>query len=118
MPIPQFGSIIVAEVRDPQNSNLKRRPVVIVTPTDKIKAGIPFWDVAVTTQVPSPITDEFVILPFDPTGAARTGLRNKCAAKCDWPVELSHGAVLDYLGVAPKAAMIQITEYLAAHDDY
>jgi hypothetical protein len=81
---PEQGGIVIARVLDPQKRNSKSRPVVIVTPTDQIKPTAPFYGVAITGQLPRPITDDFVLIPYHRDGHVRTGLKKRSAAKCDW----------------------------------
>jgi mRNA-degrading endonuclease toxin of MazEF toxin-antitoxin module len=71
------GHIVATEVLDPQHRNPKVRPVVIVTPTPDIEAGLPCFGVAITGQLPKPLSNEFVLLPFQtgPRGHPRTGLK-------------------------------------------
>ena len=116
--MPAQGRIVMAEVLDPQGENPKIRPVVIVTPDDEIKPGSPFVGVAVTGTLPKRLTSEYVPLPYHPDGRARTQLDKKNAAKCDWLVVLSHEQIVDYKGWVPQDAMVAITNYLAAHEDY
>jgi len=92
--------------------------VIVVTPTDEIKLGVPFWGVAVTGTLPKPLTPEFVILPYQRDGRGRSGLKKKSAAKCDWLVELRHEDIRRYIGWVPATALAAITKYIASHKDF
>jgi mRNA-degrading endonuclease toxin of MazEF toxin-antitoxin module len=118
VPKPSQGRIIEAYVLDQQNRNPKHRPLVIVTPTDEIAEGDPFLAVAITGTLPDPLTDEYVILPYHPNGQSKTGLKKKCAAKCDWVVALSHDDITRYIGVVPADKFAFIAEYISTHEDY
>jgi mRNA-degrading endonuclease toxin of MazEF toxin-antitoxin module len=118
VPTPSQGWVVLAELLDPQNRNPKIRPVVVTTPTEEIKPGIPFWGVAITGTLPKSLTPELIVLPFHPDGACRTGLKKKCAAKCDWLVELRHESIVRRIGHVPDDALAKITQYIAAHRDY
>jgi len=50
----QLGSVVWAELEDP-NGYRKVRPGVVVTPTADINAGKPVRVVAITTRLPNPL---------------------------------------------------------------
>ncbi len=79
----QLGSVVWAELEDP-NGYRKVRPGVVVTPTADINAGKPVRVVAITTRLPNPLPDDYVLLPWDRQGKARSGLRRRCAAVASW----------------------------------
>jgi len=118
VPIPVQGRIVEALVLDPQSSNPKNRPVVIVTPTHEIVAGRPFVAIAITSQVPNNPSENYVLLPYQRNGRGRSGLRKKCAAMCDWAMELRHEDIVRYIGWAPTDKVTEITNYIAGHPDY
>jgi len=60
----QLGSVVWAELEDP-NGYRKVRPGVVVTPTADIHAGKPVRVVAITTRLPNPLPDDYVLLPWD-----------------------------------------------------
>lgn len=102
---PEQGRIVWVEIRDPQGRNLKKRPAVIVTPTADLEAAKPIVCVAITTELPSKLTDDFVLLPYQTGGHPRTGLRKRCAAMCSWLVVVTEDEIIDYLGKAPRLPM-------------
>jgi mRNA-degrading endonuclease toxin of MazEF toxin-antitoxin module len=77
--LPQLGSVVWAELED-ANGIPKVRPAVVVTATADIAAGKPVRVVAITTRLPTPLPRDYVQLPWDPQGKARSGLRRRCAA--------------------------------------
>jgi len=102
------GSVIQAWISDPQGHNRKLRPLIIVTPTDEISAGDEFYAVAVTTSFAEPLNPDEILLPFHPSGQAKSGLRKKCVAKCSWLVPLLPADVHDVQGfiATPRLAII------------
>jgi mRNA-degrading endonuclease toxin of MazEF toxin-antitoxin module len=82
------GRIVFARkaLVDPQGKNSKcDRPFVIISPTDQILPGQFVVGVAISSDQIGP-PDNRVDLPFGDN--AKTGLRIKCAAICDWLVAL------------------------------
>jgi hypothetical protein len=110
---PELGSVIWAELADP-NGFLKVRPAVIVSPTADILAGQPVRVVAITTRLPNPLPPDHVLLPWDPRGRARSGLRRRCAAVTTWLAEIPVISVRQVVGVLPTAALNALLAKLAA----
>lgn len=98
------------ELDDPQGRNRKRRPAVILTTREEIQAGEPIFVVAISTQLPHRLPDEYVELPWHPQGRVRTGLRERCAAVCTWLEEVREPDILQYAGVVPVPKMLTIQE--------
>lgn len=82
------GSIVWAVVPDPRGVNPKRRPIVLLTPADEIRPGVPIGGVAISTTSPDPPPPECVELNWDPQGRSSTGLRRRSWAVCTWIVEM------------------------------
>ena len=68
------GSIIRAWVADPQGSNPKVRPLIIVTPTHEIASAQAIVAVVVTGVFSDPLAAEEVPLPYHPAREASGGL--------------------------------------------
>jgi len=81
------GTIGFATVADPRG-NAKNRPVVIITDTSEIVLDAEIVAVAVTSTIPSPVTDQYVLLPWTRWGHPATGLTKRCAAHCQWLITL------------------------------
>ena len=114
MPGPlQLGRIIWADIAD-ANGVRKRRPVVIVTPSDRITAVAPLEVIAVTSRVPEPLPHDHVLLPWYAQGHPRTGLNRKCAAVCTWVARINHDDIRDVAGVVPGALMLEILSKVTA----
>jgi len=110
VPKPEQGRIILVEVCDPQSRNPKTRPAVIVSRTEEIHAESLIDCAAITSAVPDKLPDDYVLLPFDPTGKSRTGLRMRSAAVCSWLFEISEEQIEKYLGIISPQ---RLQEFLA-----
>ena len=86
--LPRLGSVVWASVVD-TNGFRKVRSAIVVTATDEITIGKPVRLAAVTTRVPDPLPQDHVLLPWNPQGTARSGLRRRCAAVVSWLLEIS-----------------------------
>jgi mRNA-degrading endonuclease toxin of MazEF toxin-antitoxin module len=95
--LPRLGSIAWAELED-ANGFAKVRPVVVVTPTAEIAPGKLVRVVAITTRLPATLPDDHVLLPWDPQGKARSGLRRRCAAVASWQAEIPVACVQQVVG--------------------
>ena len=80
MSSPVFGRVAWATIADSRGVAPKRRPVVVVSPTDEAIATGIVRVVGVTTRSDLATPDEQTELMFDPAGSCRTGLRERC-----WP---------------------------------
>ena len=85
--LPRLGSVVWASLED-ANGFRKRLPAVVVTATPDITLGKTVRLAAVTTRLPDPLPDDHVLLPWDPSGKARSGLRRKCAAVASWLMDV------------------------------
>lgn len=104
----QQGSIIWATVADSAGRNAKRRPAVVVTPTAEIKAGEPMVAVAATSSFDASLPPNLVELPWHRSRHPRTGLSRRCAAVCDWLLEIDPSRVEAIGGVVPSAVLAEI----------
>ena len=86
----RFADIIFADnVLDPQGQNPKTRRVVVITPDAALAAGYPIVAAAVTGTLPTPLTADYVPLPYkNPPGTRhpKTGLTKRAAVHCGWLV--------------------------------
>ena len=109
----QFGRIVWAEMAD-ANGIPKLRPVVIVTPSDRITPAAPLDVIAVTSRVPEPLPHDHVLLPWHAQRHPRTGLNRKCAAVCTWVARIRHTDIREVAGVVPGAVMLEILSKVTA----
>lgn len=112
MPKPEQGRIILVEVVDPQDRNAKTRPAVIVSRNDEIQSEGLIACVAVTIAVPDAVPEDCILLPFQPAGKSRTGLRQRSAAMCSWLFEISEDKIIKFLGVTPPTELEKIISWL------
>lgn len=108
----QLGSVVWAELED-ANGFRKVRPAVVVSAMADITAGQPVRVAAITTRVPRPLPEGHVLLPWDPTGKARSGLRRKCAAVADWLAEVAVADVKQVVGLLPPAVIAELLSKIA-----
>jgi len=107
--LPQLGSVVWAELED-ANGFRKTRPAVVMTASADIAAGKPVRVVAITTRLPKPLPDDHVLLPWDPQGKARSGLRRPCVAVASWHAEVS--ANVQIVGILPPAVIRELLSKL------
>jgi hypothetical protein len=101
------GTVILANVFDPQGRNPKERPLVVVEDFEEGDPGV--FCVAVTSALPNPIPAEYVTLPWHrDRRVSRTGLTARCAAVCTWRVMVTQEQVVARLGQVPNQALLQI----------
>ena len=109
----QLGSVVWAVVED-ANGFRKVRPAVVMTPTADIVAGSPLHVLAITTRLRTPLPDDHVLLPWDPQGNVRSGLRRKCAAVASWQAEIAADDVHQVVGILPPAVIDELLTKIAA----
>jgi PemK-like, MazF-like toxin of type II toxin-antitoxin system len=110
---PQLGSVVWAELAD-ANGFRKVRPAVIISPTADVLVGKPLRVAAITTRLPDPLPQDYVLLPWDRQGKARSGLRRKCAAVATWLAEIPVKDVQQVVGVLPATAVGELLAKIAA----
>jgi len=108
----QQGRIVWIRANDPKGVNAKERPAVVITATEEILPAESFVAVAITTQLPDPLPASYVELPWHRNKHPRTGLKKRCAAKCDWLVELFESDIIGFAGVVPTAKLLEIIKNL------
>ncbi len=108
-----LGSVALAELED-ANGFGKVRPVVVVTPTAEIASGRPVRVIAITTRLPATLPDDHVLLPWDPQGKARSGLRRRCAAVASWQAEIPVGCVQQVVGILSPAIIGELLAKVSA----
>lgn len=108
------GSIIEASVLDTQGRNPKRRPLVIISPTEQIQDGEPFYCAAITGSLPTILPDDHVLIPYSNSGRhPYTGLSKRCAAVCSWAVRVKPEDVIEIRGTVPTKQLQTIINKIA-----
>jgi mRNA-degrading endonuclease toxin of MazEF toxin-antitoxin module len=111
--LPRLGSVAWAKLED-VNGFAKVRPVAVVTPTAEVAPGKTVRVVAITTRLPTPLPDDHVLLPWDPQGKARSGLRRRCAAVASWQTGISVDSVQQLVGLLPPLVIAELLAKVAA----
>jgi mRNA-degrading endonuclease toxin of MazEF toxin-antitoxin module len=102
------GQIVWAIVRDP-NGFRKRRPAIVLTPTDEISADGPLTLVAITTTYTDPPPNNCVELPWNPDSRrVSTGLARRSAAVVNWLDTVYLDEIDGIIGVAPSRTLAEI----------
>ena len=110
-----LGRIVWAEIADARGYR-KKRPAVIVTPSERIGLSSSLEVVAVTSRLPETLPPDHVLLPWHSQGHPRTGLNRKCAAVCSWVVGISPNEIENVAGVLPGAIILEILKRIATTD--
>jgi len=112
-PLLQLGSVIWAELKD-ANGIVKVRPAVVIAATGDIAAGKPVRVAAITTRLLTPLPEDYVLLPWDRQGKARSGLRRRCAAVASWQALIPVGSVRQVVGVLPPRVIGELLAKVVA----
>ena len=111
----EYGRIVKAQVIDPQGHQTEPHFVAIITETSEITPGVPIIVVVITGTLPHRFidTDEYVPLPYQTPPRLphpETKLYKKCAAKCDWVVQVMEDHIVTFGGTVPPKHMRLIME--------
>jgi len=117
VPTADRGSIVFAEVLDPQGKNRKARPVVLTTLAAELATDEPHLGVAITATLPRPLPDDYVELPWHPQKHPKTGLRKRSAAVCSWIVKVQGAEIVEVIGRVPDKQMEEILEKIEESDN-
>ena len=112
MPSLEAGAVVWIECEDPNGKNRKQRPAVVITAAVDIVAGGPIVAVAITTNLPNPLPDTHVLLPWSHRRHPRTSLTEPCAAHCAWIVPVPSDA--EKAGYVSGKLLRAITDKVAA----
>ena len=111
--MPQFqqGQIVVVEIPDPEGKPCSHKhPAVIFSPTDRIESETHVFVIGVSTKFTEPPPSNWVKLPWQRDGRARTGLDRPCVAKCEWLVEVEKSQLLRPIGAVSSSVLVTIIE--------
>jgi mRNA-degrading endonuclease toxin of MazEF toxin-antitoxin module len=109
--------IIVRGLLDPNGVNPKDRPCVVVTRDEDLDAGAPVVVVAISTLLPGALPPDTVLMPYDPQGKARTGLKTRCAAVPGWIEVVAPSRIGPTIGHTPPKQRGAIAEILRRFAD-
>jgi hypothetical protein len=111
--LPQLGNVVWAELED-ANGFRKLRPAVVITATAEIATSRSLRVLAITTRLTDPLPVDHLLLPWDPQGKARSGLRRKCAAVTTWQAEIAVGDVQQVVGILPPKVIAELLAKIVA----
>lgn len=106
----KLGRIVYTVVRDPRGGNPKRRPVILLTPSEQVPAGEPLIGVAISTQPKDPLPPECVRLPSNSRRQGSSRLPERCAAVCNWAVQFHADQIEEIGGIIYGELLLQIVE--------
>ena len=109
----QLGSVVWAELEDP-NGYRKVRQGVVVTPTADIHAGKPVRVVAIKPDSATLCRTITSCCPWDRQGKARSGLSRRCAAVTSWQAGISVGGGDPVVGILPPQAIGELLTKISA----
>jgi mRNA-degrading endonuclease toxin of MazEF toxin-antitoxin module len=112
---PKQGHIVWATVCSPQGT-YKKRPLVIISPTDEILLDREIVAVAVTTTFAHPAPPDHVELPWFRAGHPATGLKRRSAAVCTWLVNFQPSDIISIMGFVPTRYLMQILDRVSELD--
>lgn len=102
------GTIVRANVVDPQGNNPKIRPLVVVTPTHEITPDATLVAVAITGRFSDPLAVDEVMMPYNPNGTSISKLRKRCVAKCSWMCHITMSNVIEVKGSLRPRHLVEI----------
>jgi hypothetical protein len=106
------GSIVlVAAMLDPHGRNPKDRPCVVVTEPGDAPEGF-HAVVAISTIVPDPLPEDYVLLPWHPRRHPKTGLDKRNAAIGRWVEVVDSSRIIRKVGVVPDAQLMALAVVL------
>jgi len=115
-PILQYGAIVWAVLKD-HNGFRKRRPAIVLTPTNDIEENTPLVVMCITTTFPNPPPEDHVPLPWN-SDARRvdTRLAQRSAAVLSWLDTPYPDEIIEVKGRVPSKLMEQIQRRLRARE--
>ena len=108
---------VCAALIHPERGEPKRRPVVIITRTEEIRADQPVVVVAVSTTFTEPLSADQIELPFETRGRCSTGLARRSVAVCSWLTKLATSDLGEVRGHVPPPILLKILERVRTHLD-
>lgn len=106
------GTIVWIDVDDGRG-NVKRRPVLVVTPSNEILLDREILGLAITSTFRVPLEPQCVALPWSPKGHPATGLRRPSVVVCVWAVRFRVSDAVSIAGYVPGATLRGVLEVRA-----
>jgi hypothetical protein len=108
------GRVLEASVKDKLGGNRKRRPLIIVTPTDEIQSSETFDVVCVTTQGEKYPSNYNVPIRG---GNKLIGITWDSDIVCDWDCSIRETDVIALLGKLPPTILKRVLEKYDQYQD-
>lgn len=102
------GEIVLATIQDAEHNP---RPALVITVPDVKGPDEKLFVVGISTDFDSSLPHHFP-LGFHSAGHPRTGLKKRCAVKCDWTVLIRLADVHRKLGYVDSGLMAKIIRAL------
>ena len=115
MPGLQRGQIVWAWIDGRGRGERKRRPCVVLSPTDDISNGKPIAVICGSGSPNLPLRREDIVLPYrEPPSPPHpvTKLYKMTVAVCDWPEIITQADIASVGGVLPTRTMVEIMRVL------
>jgi mRNA-degrading endonuclease toxin of MazEF toxin-antitoxin module len=103
----QRGTIIFAEMRDP-DGNLKKRPALVLSSQAKIDSGSDLVVAGISTRFTRPIQAGWFELAASPFRDPTTGLKRPSVVKSDFLATVAKKDVISVFGRAPASIVKQV----------
>jgi mRNA interferase MazF len=113
----QRGTIIWAELSDPNGRNAKPRPAVVLSTQPHIDTHGDLVVAVITTDFTHPLPSGWFAIPTMPGGHAITGLDQACVVKATWLKQVPRTQVQAIMGRAPSRVVREILNFLAQRHD-
>ena len=109
----QRGTIVWAEISDPNGQNAKLRPAIVLSTQPHIDARHDLVVAAITTDFVHPLPSGWFAIPTMPGGHEITGLDQACVVKATWLKQVPQTQVRAIKGRAPSRVVREVLNFLA-----
>jgi len=110
---PSLGQIVlISAVLDPNGRNPKDRPAIILALKGDPGPNRRFLAMAVTTWIPDPLPDDYILLPWQAPYHPRTGLSKRCAAVGTWLTIVGPERMVRQIGFVPGRQRAEILAFV------
>jgi len=107
------GSVIWADLCDPDGNNLKDRPALVLLPQADIDLGRDLEVAVISTAWEYPLKPGWFEIESRPGGQCCTGLSEACVVKATWLEAVPQNKVNRVTGRAPRKLVSEVLNWLA-----
>jgi len=108
----KLGSIVWADVWDPEGRPAGDHASVVLSQPKEIAAGDPLRVAVITTSKKNPPRSGWFDVPWHPRGHYQTGLTEPCVVKATWITSVEQGTVRKVGGRVPTQVYKQVKNWL------